>query len=119
MTAKKSRDLRELFDNLKGSDILDEVPIKESILCTMTKPARIMAMFMNIRCLQDAILSNAIAASALIRKLPGAPRCALQIGGILPWCQHWGPKLRPLIEQGELPSPLSDLLARKAGYVPG
>lgn len=40
--AKKARDPRELFVNLNGSNILDEVPPEESALWAITKSAKLM-----------------------------------------------------------------------------
>lgn len=71
--AKKARDPRELFVNLNGSNVLDEVPPEESALWAMTKSARLMVPLMNIHHLLDAVLSDAITASACIRKLPASP----------------------------------------------
>lgn len=97
-TAKKARDPRELFVNLNCSSILDEVPPKESPLW-LTKSARLMVPLTNIRRLLDADPSDALTASVCIRKLPGVPCSALQIGSTWLWhprslcLQDWGPKL--------------------------
>lgn len=73
LMAKKARDPRELFVNLNGSNILDEVPPEESALWVMIKSAVLMVPLMNIHHILDAIPPDAVAASALIRKLPASP----------------------------------------------
>lgn len=90
-----------MFDNLKGSNVLDEMHPEDSALWKVTKSARCMTPLKNICGLLDAIPSIAITASVLIRKLPAFPKVLpglvaetwhLTQPGFL-CLQHWGSKL--------------------------
>lgn len=90
-----------MFDNLKDSNVLDEVHPEDSALWEVTKSARCMLPLKNICGLQDAIPSTAITTSALIRNLPASPKVLprsvaeawhLTHPGFL-YLQYWGSKL--------------------------
>lgn len=90
-----------MSDNIKGSNVLDELHLEESAVWQVTKSARRMVPLQNIRGLQDAIPSTPITASALIKKLPASPK-VLPRSVAETWplthpgslcLQHWGSKL--------------------------
>lgn len=90
-----------MFDNLKSSNVLDEVHPEDCALWEVTKSARCMVPLKNIYGVLDAIPYTAITASALIRKLPASPKVLTRLvaetwhlthPGFL-CLQHWGSNL--------------------------